>query len=400
MRDLLDERGVSLHTRAYPGELRNGTLALVPDGAIAAERVVALPRLYGQRIDGVPQTVEGFLPIDPHGRVIGVDDVFAAGDITSYTVKQGGIATQQAEAAAEAIAALAGVALTPRPFQPILRGLLLTGREPRYLRRELAEAEEFSRVSEAPLWWPPTKIVGRRLAPFLASFAGVEVPAEMPSADAVPVEVELGARDVERLTPHRFEPRLDQAAQAAWGEDSGRTVGEVMSAEPLVVASEDTLAEVAERMIERDAGTVLVTDSGRLVGILTAGDLLRAWASYGGLGGAPVRAWMTVDPVTVDTETTLREATLLMTEYGVHHCPSSTAGARSGLSACATWPGRLLRRRFLRSGSDSDASVDARTGTLKADHEPHTASALHLRTRSLARRSAADRALCRNFKAL
>lgn len=331
VRELLDERRVALHTRVYPGEAREGELGLVPDGSIAAERVVALPRLHGQRIDGVPQTIDGFVPVDPHGRIIGVDDVFAAGDITSYPVKQGGIAAQQAEAAAEAIAALAGVALAPRPFQPVLRGLLLTGRAPRYLRRNLMDPEDFSGASEAPLWWPPTKIVGRRLAPFLAELGGVEVPAESPSADALPVEVELGARDVERLAAHRFYPPLDQAAQVERGEGSARTVGDVMSAEPLVAVSEDTVAEVAARMTERDVGGVLVTDSGRLVGILTSSDLLRAWVTHGGLGTAPVRAWMTVDPVAVNTVTTLHEAILLMAEYGVHHLPVVEGGRPVGM---------------------------------------------------------------------
>jgi sulfide:quinone oxidoreductase len=55
--------------------------------------------------------------VDEHGRVTGADDVYAAGDITTFAVKQGGIAAQQVEAAAESIAAEAGVDLVPRPFR-------------------------------------------------------------------------------------------------------------------------------------------------------------------------------------------------------------------------------------------------------------------------------------------
>ena len=65
-------------------------------------------RLQGAPLDGLPQTVYGFIPVDSHCRVHGVTDVFAAGDITSFTVKQGGIAAQQADVAAAAIAAAAG----------------------------------------------------------------------------------------------------------------------------------------------------------------------------------------------------------------------------------------------------------------------------------------------------
>src|SRR6266542_3668133 len=95
VRQLLEERGIALQTGSCPVELVDGELRLVPEGTIAADRVVALPRLRGPRIDGLPQTVEGFLPVDAHGQVHGLADVFAAGDITSFPVKQGGIAAQQ-----------------------------------------------------------------------------------------------------------------------------------------------------------------------------------------------------------------------------------------------------------------------------------------------------------------
>src|SRR6266496_4112177 len=78
VRQLLEERGIALHTGSCPVELVDGELRLVPEGMIAADRVVALPRLRGPRIDGLPQTVEGFLPVDAHGQVHGLADVFAA----------------------------------------------------------------------------------------------------------------------------------------------------------------------------------------------------------------------------------------------------------------------------------------------------------------------------------
>ena len=169
VRALLDEHGIELRAGAYAAAFERSRLELVSDGFVAADRVVALPRLEGARLDGLPQTVHGFLSVDAHSRVHGVTDVFAAGDITSFTVKQGGIAAQQAEVAAEAIAAAAGADVTPRRFRPVLRGLLLTGREPRYLRRELAlEPEETPVAASEPLWWPPAKIVGdasRRSSP-------------------------------------------------------------------------------------------------------------------------------------------------------------------------------------------------------------------------------------------
>jgi sulfide:quinone oxidoreductase len=317
VRELLEERGIAVRTGASPVELVDGELRLVPEGTLAADRVVALPRLRGTRIDGLPQTVEGFIPVDAHGQVHGLADVFAAGDITSFPIKQGGIATQQADAAAELIAANAGADLTPQPFRPVLRGLLLTGRRPRYLRHEITGgAGDVSAASPEPLWWPPAKIVGRYLAPFLGAVAGVESPPEAPAPPgAVPVEVELDTGKIDRLAA--LGPEI---ARDAEGED-GATVGEVMSTEPLLVAPEDTLGEVAEKMRERDTGSVLVADYGRLIGILTSRDLLRAFAGRVHPSEARVREWMTAEPVVVPSATLIDAAVTLMTEYGFHHLP-------------------------------------------------------------------------------
>lgn len=318
VRALLDERGIALHTRAFPAAAREGELLLVADGIVVADRVVALPRLQGPRIGGVPQTLEGFIPVDLHGRVTGMSDVYAAGDITTFPVKQGGIAAQQAEAAAEAIAAEAGVDVMLRPFRPILRGLLLTGAEPRYLRGDLAGgAGETSQASLEPLWWPPVKIVGRYLAPFLAEHAGTGRLTEPTSESGVPVEVELDAGAAD----HRRDRLIESAVDDALGEAPATRVGEVMSADPLVVAPEDTLGEVAERMRERDVGSALVADYDRLIGILTSRDMLRALAGRVHSSEARVRQWMTAEPITVSVDTALEAAAIVMTEHHIHHLP-------------------------------------------------------------------------------
>jgi sulfide:quinone oxidoreductase len=169
VRDLLEERGIELHPSRYPAGFENGELAVVPGEALAADRVVSLPALLGPRLPGLPSDSGGFIPVDLHGRVRGEDDVYAAGDATNSPIKQGGVASQQADAAAEAIAARAGADVDPQPFKPVLRGLLLTGSTPRYMRAEVTggQGQEW-RVSDHALWWPPSKIAGKRLAPYLA----------------------------------------------------------------------------------------------------------------------------------------------------------------------------------------------------------------------------------------
>jgi sulfide:quinone oxidoreductase len=167
---LLAERGIEIVTGAHPVGFEDGRLAIAPGAPIETEAVISMPRLEGRRIEGVPHDEDGFVAIDEHGAAIGLERVFAAGDVTSFPVKQGGIATQQADAAAAAIAAAVGCDVEPAPFDPVLRGVLWTGTEPRYLYgRPTGGSGEVSRLAETPPWGAEDgKIVSRYLAPFLA----------------------------------------------------------------------------------------------------------------------------------------------------------------------------------------------------------------------------------------
>jgi sulfide:quinone oxidoreductase len=176
VRAALHRAGVELVTSAAAVAAFDGSLRLESGELLAADVVVALPGLVGPRIDGLPHDDDGYLPVDEYGRVLGCADVFAAGDATAYPIKHGGLAAQQADAVAEAIAAGLGTVGIPEPFQPVLRGLLLTGEAPLYVRAELGPGgQREHRLLPAPgiaspqaLWWPPGKIAGRYLTPFLA----------------------------------------------------------------------------------------------------------------------------------------------------------------------------------------------------------------------------------------
>ncbi|HEX2292445.1 MAG TPA: hypothetical protein VHH55_03980 [Gaiellaceae bacterium] len=188
---LLDTRGIEVRTLTTPVVFRDGALVVVPGRALRTEQVISVPVPEGRRIPGVPQDARGFVHTDDDGRVEGRDDLFAAGDMTTFPIKQGGLAAQQADAAAESIAALAGAPVDPQPFKPVLRGLLLTGLSPRFLRAGVLDAS--STVDMEPLWWPPGKIAGRYLAPFLAQHIGLsaEPPPELVTAGARSIDVEL-----------------------------------------------------------------------------------------------------------------------------------------------------------------------------------------------------------------
>jgi sulfide:quinone oxidoreductase len=195
MRELLSGRGIELHAATRAVHVTDDVLWLQRGRAIVADTVISLPVLAGSGIAGLPSDAEGFLPTDAHGYVMGARGVLAAGDATSFPVKQGGLATQQADAAAATIADELGAPVKPVPFAPVLRGLLLTGGAPLYLRAELdpggrRTGEVRSRrlagqVSTRALWWPPGKVAGRYLAPYLATARPVSLGDE-PLSDRVP----------------------------------------------------------------------------------------------------------------------------------------------------------------------------------------------------------------------
>jgi sulfide:quinone oxidoreductase len=162
---------------------------------LRVERIVTLPRIEGPGIAGLPKGPHGFIPVDDYGRVRGLEGVYAAGDATTVPIKQGGLAAQMADVAAGQIALEAGADVEAGQFRPILRGMLLTGETPRYLRADLEEGTaDRGLIAEHALWWPPSKIAGRYLSPYLASLTTQEL-APAPSArEPVSVAIELDAR--------------------------------------------------------------------------------------------------------------------------------------------------------------------------------------------------------------
>jgi sulfide:quinone oxidoreductase len=145
--------------------------------------------MEGPAIEGLPSDDHGFIPVDDHSRVKGAPDVLAAGDGTSFPIKQGGLATQQADSAAEEIAHRIGAAPEPEPFRPVLRGKVLTGEESLNLRSEIAGGGGEGEASLDALWWPPQKISARYLAPLLYHGSVQEDPE--PPRRSLDVEVAL-----------------------------------------------------------------------------------------------------------------------------------------------------------------------------------------------------------------
>jgi sulfide:quinone oxidoreductase len=160
---LMGERGIVVLTRTTPLRAGPGGLMVAHGRPVQVERIIALARAGGRFIDGLPHDGDGFLEVDAHGAVVGVDAVWAAGDVTSFTIKQGGLAAQQADAAAAAIAEYLGASVAMEPFDPVLRGLMFDPAGARSLDSRRGD------LPSTPLWTPTTKVAARRLGRYLTS---------------------------------------------------------------------------------------------------------------------------------------------------------------------------------------------------------------------------------------
>ncbi len=189
VQSLLDGRGIKIRTGVRVKEAAEGELLLAPaDERIAIGQMVSLPVLEGPNLAGVPADEEGFIPIDDHARVRGVQDVYAAGDGTNFPIKHGGIGTQEADAAAEHVAASLGAEIVPQPFHPVIRGKLLTGDDSLHMQHDITGGGGEGSASPDYLWWPPRKVAGHYLSAFLGQTTADELE---PPARSIDVEVAL-----------------------------------------------------------------------------------------------------------------------------------------------------------------------------------------------------------------
>jgi sulfide:quinone oxidoreductase len=167
--ELLAKAKIETITDAFAEIPEQGQIVIGPgDRHVRAARIVALPELYGPAIHGIPLGHDGFIGVDRFGQVPDCGPVYAAGDATDFAVKQGGVGSQQADAVAESIAALAGAPIEPKPFQPVLRGMLMTYDKPYFMTAQITGGHGYSsEFSSEPLWKPVSKIAAKYLAPYL-----------------------------------------------------------------------------------------------------------------------------------------------------------------------------------------------------------------------------------------
>jgi sulfide:quinone oxidoreductase len=167
--------GIELHTGV---ELRAGGATTVREPGLVsigrselhAELIVTLPRISGPNLRGIPAGPSWFIPIDDYCEVEDAGGrVFAAGDATDFPVKHGGLGAGQADTAAAGIAHLAGAGPAPEPFEPVIRGTVLTGEGPLYLSARVVKGLGWrSEVHQQPPWPAEDKVVAEELGAYLA----------------------------------------------------------------------------------------------------------------------------------------------------------------------------------------------------------------------------------------
>jgi sulfide:quinone oxidoreductase len=166
---LLARAQIHTITHAHTEIPSDGRLVIEPgDRRLDVQIAAALPELYGATLRGIPLAANAFVAVDAHSRLPNIGPVYAAGDLTLLAVKLPAGAARQADAAAESIAALAGAPITPKPFNGVIRGALLTvGRPLGFLADVRGRQRPNSLLTDRSCHAVPGKLLAKYLAPAL-----------------------------------------------------------------------------------------------------------------------------------------------------------------------------------------------------------------------------------------
>ena len=172
VRGVLEESGVRFVGGVVASSVqRDGSVSLSDGEPMHADRVVAVPELRGRRFTGLPASRSGFVPVDASGRVEGLNDVYAAGDLTTFPIKQGGLAAQQADVVAHTIAAGLGVPVKQHRAPQVVQARLLGGDPAVFLRTEFDWSGQPTRATLVHADDEDTakaaKVFGRYLLPYV-----------------------------------------------------------------------------------------------------------------------------------------------------------------------------------------------------------------------------------------
>ena len=163
----LDDAGVRVWTGAFAEAVEDGRLWISLEGGLPVDLAVALPRPVGPHIEGVPvrrPRLRAGRRLRPRagraGRLCGGRHDHIAGSSRAGSRPSRPTRPRRRSPPPRAPTS------SSEAYRPVLRAMLLTSGSPHYLRRA---AHETGEAADEPPWWPPHKIAGRELAPYLAA---------------------------------------------------------------------------------------------------------------------------------------------------------------------------------------------------------------------------------------
>lgn len=161
--EFCQQLGVIVRTSSSALAYDGRTLTLADGTELAVDRVVAIPALTPSVPDGIPTDPSGFVAVGPDQLVNGTSNIYAVGDITNFPFKQGGLASEEADAAAAAIEVAHGTRGERSDFSGEVRGILLTT-SGRLIMRARVSAEGSESLPAEQTSEPLQKIDSRLLA--------------------------------------------------------------------------------------------------------------------------------------------------------------------------------------------------------------------------------------------
>ncbi|WP_299807397.1 DUF294 nucleotidyltransferase-like domain-containing protein [uncultured Shewanella sp.] len=140
------------------------------------------------------------------------------------------------------------------------------------------------------------------------------------------------SREFDRFFNRAFAKRLrHQGRFKAKDLTTTSRVTTLMSKSPLTIDMKASVAEASRLMRASRVSSVLVIDNNKLVGILTDKDLRNRVLAENLDASLPVHQAMTTTPVSIESNSLVFEAMLLMSEHNIHHLPVVDNGVTMGV---------------------------------------------------------------------
>ena len=128
-----------------------------------------------------------------------------------------------------------------------------------------------------------------------------------------------------------FEPKANKPAEETRSTLASTPISDLMTADPVTVGLEHTVGQAAEIMRERDISCLPVVNEDRLVGLVTSGDLVDRVLALGHGNDMMIQEVMSADPLALEPDALGFDALLVMTERSIGHLPIVEEGRLVGI---------------------------------------------------------------------